>query len=143
MTQSKDRTPVAQSVATLCTKCKLELNHIVICHTMEGIVARVKCLTCGSEHKYHPEKKKTPRKTARVPGKTAVSKKAQTVPDFAQLSEKLRDREPVLYNRSESFKVDDAINHKTFGMGLVTKVSRQRIEVLFFDGSRTLARDSR
>ena len=141
MTQNKDRTPVAQSITTSCTKCKMELSHIVICHTMEGIVARVKCRTCGSEHKYHPEKKKTSRKTARVTGRTAASRKVPAAPDFEQFSEKLRNREPVPYSLSGSFKVDDVINHTTYGMGLVTKVSRQRIWVLFFDGLRTLVCD--
>lgn len=141
MTQDKDRTPVAQSITAPCTKCKMELSHIVICHTMEGIVARVKCRTCGSEHKYHPEKKKTPRKTARVTGRTTASRKVPAAPDFEQFSEKLRNREPVPYSLSGSFKVDDVINHATYGMGLVTKVSRQRVGVLFFDGLRTLVCD--
>ena len=135
MIQGKDRTPVAQSIATLCTKCKMELNHIVICHTMEGVVARVKCRTCG---KYHPEKKKMPRKAARATGRTAASRKVSAAPDFEQFSEKLRNRVPVPYSLSGSFKVDDVINHATYGMGLVTKVSRQRVGVLFFDGPRTL-----
>ncbi|MBW2561292.1 MAG: hypothetical protein JRE40_10625, partial [Deltaproteobacteria bacterium] len=72
MTLDKDRTPVAQNIATRCTKCKMELNHTVISHTMEGIVARVKCRTCGSEHKYHPEKKKAAPRAARSAGSTAT-----------------------------------------------------------------------
>ena len=119
----------------------MELNHMVVSHNMEGIVARVQCRTCGSEHKYHPEKKKSPPRTARAAGSTAATRKIPVAPDFAKLSEKLRNKEPVPYSMSGSFKVDDVIDHATFKLGLVTKVSHQRVEVLFFDGPRTLACD--
>ena len=62
MTKTKDRTPVAQNIITMCTKCEMELNHVVVAHNAEGIVEKVKCHTCGSEHKYHPDKKRTTKK---------------------------------------------------------------------------------
>ncbi len=49
MTKDKDRTPVAQNVVTKCTKCEMELDHVVVAHDAMGIVERVKCHTCGSE----------------------------------------------------------------------------------------------
>lgn len=139
MTQDKDRTPVAQNIATLCTKCKMELNHTVIAHTMEGIVARVQCRTCGSEHKYHPEKKKAAPRAARPAGRTASARRIPVVPDFTELAEKLKGREPVSYSMSGSFRVDDVIDHASFGTGIVLKASHQRIEVLFSGGLKTLA----
>ncbi|MBW2561707.1 MAG: hypothetical protein JRE40_12745 [Deltaproteobacteria bacterium] len=146
MTQDKDRTPVAQNIATRCTKCKMELNHTVISHTLGGIVARVKCRTCGSEHKYYPEKKKATPRAARSAGstatKTAAARKAAAAAlDFEALSEKLKDRERVPYSMSGSFKLNDVIDHAAFGMGIVIKVSHQRIEVLFSDALKTLACD--
>ena len=65
MTKDKDRTPVAQSVITMCTKCEMELNHVVVAHDKGGVVERVKCQTCGSEHKYRPDKKRAPKKSAK------------------------------------------------------------------------------
>ena len=62
MINDKDRTPVAQNMMTTCTRCKMELKHVVVFHGMDGIVKKVKCLTCGSEHKYPPDRKKTPGK---------------------------------------------------------------------------------
>ena len=142
MTQDKDRTPVAQDITTLCTKCKMELNHTVIAHTEDGIVARVQCRTCGSEHKYHPEKKKASRKAASATGKTprqkAAGRKTSTVPDLAKLLEKVKDKTTVPYSMSGTFRVNDVIDHATFGVGLVMKTSRQRINVLFSDALRTL-----
>ena len=65
MTKDKDRTPVAQNVITMCTKCEMELNHVVVAHDAGGIVERVKCHTCGSEHKYRPDKKRATKKTSK------------------------------------------------------------------------------
>jgi len=65
MTKNKDRTPVAQNVITMCTRCERELNHVVVAHDATGIVETVKCNTCGSEHKYHPGKKREPRSPPR------------------------------------------------------------------------------
>ncbi len=58
MTKDKDRTPVAQIVMTMCTKCEMELSHVVVALNAAGIVERVKCHTCGTEHKYRPDKKR-------------------------------------------------------------------------------------
>ena len=58
-----DRTPVAKDIITDCSRCKLELNHIVVRHNKEGIVDRVKCHTCGFEHKYKTVAKKKAKTT--------------------------------------------------------------------------------
>ena len=65
MTNDKDRTPVAQNVITMCTKCDMELNHVVIAHNAEGFVEKVKCHTCGTEHRYRPDNKRSTRKTSK------------------------------------------------------------------------------
>jgi hypothetical protein len=131
MTVNKNETPVAQDIVAMCTKCKLELNHIVVIHNTDGFVERVKCHTCGSEHKYRPPKEKTPRKT---PAKTV-----DPAIEFEKLAEKFKDKEPVPYSMSGSFKNNDVIQHKTFGMGIVTNVFYQKIEVAFSGGPRLLA----
>ncbi|MDO9515154.1 MAG: hypothetical protein Q7J01_03525 [Syntrophales bacterium] len=146
MTQDKDKTPVAQNIATRCTKCKRELNHTVISHTLEGIVARVQCRTCGSEHKYCPAKKKAAPKTARATGSTsgmtaAAKNAALDALDFAALPEKLKNKERVPYSMSGSFKFNNVIDHAAFGIGIVIKLSHQRMDVLFSDGLKTLACD--
>jgi len=134
--KDKDRTPVAQNLATMCTKCGYELNHVVIVHNAQGIVDRVKCLTCGSEHKYRPEGKATPAKNIK---KKATTRKKVAAVDYQKLSELFRDKEPLPYSMSGTFKEDDVILHQTFGRGIVLSVSGQRIDVAFPDGPRTLA----
>ena len=133
MTDNKDKTPVAQDVITMCTKCKLELNHIVIIHNTDGFVERVKCHTCGSEHKYRPVKKKAPKKR--------VVKKVDPARDFEKLAEKYKEKEHVPYSMSGSFESNDVIDHDTFGMGIVINVFYQKMEVAFSGGPRLLVTD--
>lgn len=139
---TKDKTPLAKDVVTMCTKCKLELNHIVVSHNKEGVIAKVKCSTCGSEHKYRPDKKKTPKK---APKKTAKrgsrTKKVDHQKEFEKLAEAFKGKTPVPYSISGSFKKDDIIEHHTFGQGFVTNVSYQKIDVLFPEGPKLLACD--
>ncbi len=137
-TKDKDRTPVAQILVTQCTRCKLPLTHTVVLHNSEGIVERVQCRTCGSEHKYYPEKKKMARKPAKKTGSPSKSRKPDAARVFEKLSEKLQDKEPVPYSMQGSYRMDDVIQHKAFGKGFVTEVSYQKMEVAFADASRTL-----
>jgi hypothetical protein len=136
MTKNKDRTPVAQNVFTMCTKCEMELEHVVVAHNGSGIVERVKCLTCGSEHKYRPDKKKATQKT---PRKSVAIREVNLTESFEKLSEKFKEKKPLPYSMSGSFKNEDVIDHGTFGRGFVTRASHDKMEVVFSDGPRTLA----
>jgi hypothetical protein len=138
MFKDKDRTPVAQDLFTMCTKCRMELKHVVVSHNMDGRVGRVKCHTCGSEHKYHPDKKKTPVRTTDRVMRTRA-KKTDPRRDFQELFEKFREKDPVPYSISGSFSAEDVIDHKTFGKGIVIRVSHQKMEVAFSEGPRVLA----
>ena len=138
MIKDKDRTPVARDLVTRCTRCKLELNHVVVFHNLEGIVEKVKCKTCGSEHKYRPDKKETPAKTPRKKKRTAT-RKEDFAKEFQELYEKFNEKEPLQYGIAGLFKKDDVIDHKIFGMGIVRNVNYQKMEVAFFEGPRTLA----
>ena len=140
MIKDKNRTPVAQDLVTRCAKCKLELSHVVVVHNLEGLVERVKCKTCGSEHKYRPDKKKAPAKTPKKKKRT-VTKEEDFAKEFEKLAEKFKEKKPVNYSMSGSFKKDEVIAHKTFGMGIVTSVSYQKMEVAFSEGPRLLACD--
>jgi hypothetical protein len=137
MATDKDKTPVAENVITMCTKCKMELSHVVIAHNTKGVVAKVKCNTCGSEHKYSPERK-TPRKTAK---RGARTKKADYTEEFQNLVEKYKGKEPVHYSMSGSFEPEDVLDHQNFGMGIVMSVSYQKMEVAFPDRLRVLVCD--
>ena len=130
-----DRTPVAKDIITVCSRCKLELNHTVIRHNAEGIVDRVKCHTCGFEHKYKPVKKSAEGIKKR---KTPVRKKSPEK-GYDALMEKNRDKVPVPYSMTASFSEGDVIDHIKFGKGIVLETSYERIGVLFQDSIKTLA----
>jgi len=138
MIKDKDRTPVAQNVITMCTKCKMKLDHVVVFHNMEGMVERVKCHTCGSEHKYRPDKKRSPKKIVKGTKKGTKTKKMDLTKDFETLAEKFKEKKPVHYSMSGSFKENDVIDHKTFGMGIVISASYKKMEVVFSDRPRIL-----
>ena len=140
-TKDKDRTPVAQILETQCTRCKLPLTHMVVTHNKDGIVDRVQCRTCGSEHKYHPEKKKAVKKPAKKSRAKAKSRKPDPATIFENLAGKFQDKKPVPYTMDGSYQTDDVIDHKTFGKGIVTGVSYQKMEVTFVDASRIMVCD--
>jgi len=135
MTKDKDRTPVAQNVITVCTKCEMELDHVVVAHNAAGIVERVKCHTCGAEHKYRPDKKRATKKTS---VKQIGTKEVDSRETFERLAQKFKEKKPLPYRMSGSFKNDDVIDHRTFGMGIVISASHDKMEVAFSDGPRIL-----
>ncbi len=125
----KDNTPVAGYIVTRCTKCKLELGHVVVSHNKIGVVNKVKCHTCGSEHKYYSEKKKVERKKKIV---SAKKKKVNSdAVKYVRLLEQNKDKAAIPYGISGTFNLHDIIDHKTFGKGVVSEVHDRKIEVLF------------
>jgi len=138
MIKDKDRTPVAQDIIAMCTKCKMELNHVVISHNLEGLVEKVKCHTCGSEHRYRSAKKASGSKNR---AKRTTAKKSEPGKDFQMLCERLALKVPLPYNMSQSYNNDDVIAHSIFGKGIVINTYSQKMEVIFADGSRILAMD--
>ena len=135
MTKDKNRTPVAQNVITMCTKCEMELNHVVVAQDAGGIVERVKCHTCGSEHKYRPDKIRATKKASK---KSISTHEVHLTQTFEELAEKFKKKMRLPYSMSGSFKNDDVIDHKTFGMGIVISASYDKMEVAFSDEPRIL-----
>jgi protein-arginine kinase activator protein McsA len=135
MKKTRDRTPVAENVITMCTKCEMELNHVVVAHNEEGFVEKVKCYTCGTEHRYRSDKKRTTRKSSK---KTLSTQEVDLTQTFEELAQKFKNKKPLPYSMSGSFKNDDVIDHKTFGMGIVIKASYDKMEVAFSDEPRIL-----
>ena len=99
------------------------------------MVESVKCHTCGSEHKYRPDKKRATKKTSK---KRISIQEVDLTKTFEKLAEKFKDKKPLPYSMSGSFKNDDVIDHKTFGMGIVISASSDKMEVAFSGGPRIL-----
>jgi hypothetical protein len=115
---------------------------------VDGVVNRVKCKTCGAEHKYRgtmPGVKNNT--TVRSPGAAKVKKPMAakvTVNDAPrQWDLKSRNMPPGTpiqdYSIKDTFKVNNIINHLEFGIGFVEKVASDKsIFVLFHDTVRLM-----
>ena len=136
---AKNKTPIAKDIITQCKKCNLELNHVVLLHKKDGTVSKVKCHTCGSEHKFYPDKKKSPAKKTPAAAKKKKQTKKHSVTKYNQLIEQHNSKKIIPYSISEGYSVNDIIEHKVFGKGIVTETSSQKMDVLFEDSVRLMA----
>lgn len=139
---------VGENIDAYCLKCKLMLVHLVL-FKVDGVVSRVKCKTCGAEHKYRgtlPAAKKTA--AARATGVTRTKKPAtaKVTVNEAPLQWVLKSRNMPEgtsmrnYSIKETYKVNDMINHQKFGVGFVEKVASDKsIFVLFNDSVKLMA----
>lgn len=143
-----------------CTKCKLDLTHRIIAMVGDA-VKKVECKTCGSHHLYRRPKSERDAALARLEKKAADRKsgpaKEATGPKGERLTHAERvEREqtaawehaiagqPVSafrpYRFTLSYAAGELVRHSKFGDGVVARViDRNKIEVLFKDGPRTLA----
>lgn len=128
----QDTYSAGASIASQCTKCKLNLDHTVV--AMDGaVVAKVKCRTCGSVHKFRdPSAVKKPR----------VSRKKSAEPPASALWHaclaQARGKE-LVYNMTGRYRVGDILIHDKFGKGVVRKLSMNKCHVVFEDKERLMA----
>jgi hypothetical protein len=124
---------VGENIVSYCTKCKLNLDHAIAALAGEAI-AKVKCKTCGSAHKFRdPADVKKPR---------ATRKKNDTVKTTEALWEtcvaEAKGNESA-YDMAGKYRVGDIVFHTTFGKGIVRKVYSNKCDVLFKDKERLMA----
>jgi hypothetical protein len=139
-----------------CTKCRMDLLHRII--AMEGPkIARVECRTCNGHHNYRrPKSAPAPvaTKSARAPAKAGTTRSPALSGRKLAAHELERQREstwekavlgkPVTsfraYRATQTFSSGDLIRHGKFGDGYIVRIiDRQKVEVMFKDGPRTLA----
>jgi hypothetical protein len=147
---------VAGEVVSFCTKCGLDLVHVVVA-MVGGVPKRVLCRTCKSEHAYRkPHEQTQPKATgavapirARAPGdkdKTPAARPSETEAMSAReraWAARVAGQPPTAfraYSPMETFEQDQVIRHGKFGDGYVARViDATKLEVMFRDGPRTLA----
>jgi hypothetical protein len=122
-------------VDSYCTKCRLNLEHIVMAMVGSTIV-KVKCKTCGSIHKFKAMSAVRPKSTkkAGTAPKTLVSNQAlwEAAVDNAKGTE-------LPYDMASSYAAGDFIVHSVFGKGVIQKTFFKKCSVLFRDRERLLA----
>ena len=117
-----------------CSRCKLVLAHVII--ALRGSrPAKVECKTCRAVHAYR-EDPPGPRPARRGTARDSVAA-AQAAYD-SMLAGKDLSR-AAKYRANEAFDLDDVLDHKAFGIGVVTRVlADNKIEVAFSTGPKVL-----
>jgi len=128
-----EKNAAGDNVASYCTKCKLGLDHVVVAMTGD-VIAKVKCKTCGSTHKFRdPADVKKPRVAKK---KEDSGRTAETLWETC-LSE-ARGKERV-YDMYGKYRVGDVVLHNTFGKGVVRKLYSNKCDMIFKDRERLMA----
>ncbi len=141
---------IGENIDAYCLKCKLVLAHVIM-FKAGSAVSKVKCNTCGAEHKYRPEKPAT-KKTAvsRPPTlKESIAKRAaaarveaNNAPMQWDLRNRSMDRASAVkdYSIHSQYRAKDVVNHHVFGLGFVERiVSDKSMDVLFSDSVKLMA----
>jgi len=132
---------VGDEADSICPRCKEETIHRVVA-MVEGKIHKVICSRCNSQHRYRPSlaamTKKVPlpsERQARVLQKIAsgqTSQSQESLGVWEELKERAGQVEPLPYDQSASYSVNQAVAHPTFGLGFVLKViDDSKIEVIF------------
>jgi len=142
-------------VDSWCTKCRMDLMHRIIA-MHNGRIIRVECRTCNGHHNYRKPKSAVsePRLATGRSASTRAASSGAGSPRKAAAAELERQREqtwekavlgqPIAsfkaYRPSQTFSHGELIRHGKFGDGYIVRViDRQKVEVMFKDGPRTLA----
>lgn len=134
---------VGGDVLTLCNKCELELWHTVIAK-VDGLVRRVKCNTCKTEHSLRGQAKlPSHKRVAAKPPMTTVIRVQNRVPHkpWAELMKDRQEEEQIPYSPSAKLTKNVLVKHPSFGVGIVTDLSgdKTKATVLFESGEKVLA----
>ncbi len=140
---------VGGEVDDQCNTCNMNLAHTIL--AMVGInVKRVQCNTCGAQHNFRsaqPLAKATsfaaPRKTSapRASGSGTRPSPAKAAVVVASFDEQLKGKDLTKarkYSVKDSFKLDEVIDHPTFGFGIVSAVRVDKVDITFKSELKTL-----
>jgi hypothetical protein len=141
---------IGENIDAYCLKCKLLLAHVIM-FKVDGAVSKVKCNTCGAQHKYRA-KVPVPKKSAvsRPPTlKESIAKRAAAARVEANNAPKqwdIRNRSMDSatsvkdYSIHNQYRSKDVVNHHVFGLGFVERiVSDKSMDVLFSDAVKLMA----
>jgi hypothetical protein len=132
---------VGGEVDSFCTRCKLTLAHTIL--AMVGTkIARVKCNTCNGDHAYRAAPgttdRRTPSRASKATRAAGTSRAEKVVISFEeQLAGKDVANAPK-YSPKDTYKLDQVIQHPTFGLGLVTAVRGDKVDLTFKSDTKTL-----
>lgn len=122
---------VGGEIESLCTRCKKPTLHIIT-SLVKNRAGKVQCRTCGGVHRYrNPD----------APLRKARKRSSQPPPEevWGKMINLVGNQKKIPYTFSGVFKVNDLIDHNTFGLGVVTSLpTDDKIQVIFKDGEKVL-----
>jgi hypothetical protein len=127
---------VGGEVDAYCTKCRMTLAHTVLA-MLGSKIARVRCNTCGGDHSFRGAPGAAPRSSAPANAKRTTKAEKIVISFQEQLASKDLASARV-YNIRDTYAADEVINHPTFGLGIVTAVRADKVEVAFKADAKTL-----
>ncbi len=130
---------VSRSFYTDCKKCATERYHTVLTHT-SATAAKMKCEVCGATKTYKLPKVGAPVRPKKPGAPKGAARIAAKANEHRVEYEKRMDtgHNAESYSMKRQFKVNEKINHPTFGLGVVTKAETDKVEVIFAEEMKVL-----
>jgi len=114
-----------------CKKCKLVLAHVIVALRATK-PAKTECKTCGEVHAYRKD----------APGTRKRSTKSKENAQKAEYDRLMEGRDisaAEKYKLVGDYAAEQVIDHKTFGIGIVTRqLSDNKLEVFFLESIKVL-----
>ncbi len=135
----KNNISPGKSVESYCWKCKVNRDHTIMTINGESI-ARVRCKTCGSVHKFRDGA--VLQKVRKAGAKTIALEQATAAILWETRLAAVKGNERE-YDMAATYRVGEVVNHRTFGKGIVLKTFPNRCEMLFKDKERLMVSANR
>jgi hypothetical protein len=122
-----------------CSRCELNLAHTIIAMVGPKVV-KVKCNTCNNEHVYRGTQPliKTAMKSSSARAGSSTPRAPKIVVSWEDKFKGKDLARAKKYSIRETFVVDDVVDHPTFGLGLVTGVRGDKVDIAFKQEDKTL-----
>ena len=135
---------IGQELESYCGKCKVNRLH-VITSMEEDKMGKLMCKTCNAYHKYRKPMEKTANAvetTASASEKEKPVKRRARRDKWTRLLDETQSESAIDYVMDTNYELATAINHKTFGLGVVKNIiDSRKIGVLFHDGEKILVQN--
>jgi hypothetical protein len=131
---------VGSDIEAYCPKCKSDTAHTVITK-YEDEVRRVQCSVCGDVHTFR--KPRGEEAETDSPDQPAAAKKrlAAKKPSWQEAKDRAGNKGLATarpYSIRDNYDEGDVVTHPKFGVGFVTEITENKVEVTFEDERRVL-----
>lgn len=115
---------------------------MLLAHTILAMVgtrvARVRCNTCGGDHAYRGEPGKSSSAAPRKSRANAEPKESKIIISWQERVDAKNPATAKKYSTRETFVLEELVIHPTFGIGIVSAVRGDKIDVAFKGDQKTL-----